>query len=625
MDELLPHYEYELSLLARGLTEFAGRNPKIASRLGIRGSHADDPHVDRLTQTFAFMAARLDSRLGDSYTEMTEALLSVIYPLYLRGVPSCAIARFNPATLFGQLTRPLMVPRDTSLEARAAPCRFRTVYGVTLAPLRIQAARYAPATLAPSAARLPSDATGILSVTFAPASVSGRFDPSTPSGPVRVHLYGERPVVAALTDAVLLRAAGAFVEADQNGRWLALSKVPVEAVGFMDDERLLPTTPGDPVLPFQYLLEYFAFPELFDFVDIDLDRIRRAARAPDARLLTLHVVLTDTPQDSTTAQMLGTIDAGTFQLFCTPVVNLFRRSATPIQLTSAITAYPVTPEALEGGPPLDLYSIDAVCLSERTGTETKDAGYGDQTHRTTVRPYRAFSHDPTSGDPDVYWLAFRDSEVALNGSRSLWLLSLIGMDGQNARPGYPQVVIDTTATNGELPSRLPIGNPLGDLLNEAMALACPISLLTRPTLCTELPRAEDALWRVLATLSPHPVDLTQSGLSTLKAFLRLHAPRSSMVAQRCIDALTGLGHQPTIRWMSLNSQFPSFVRGIEITLSFDEAALRDVTLSVFARTLDRFFRPYAPTNSYVQLVIRSAQTGNELLRCAAQPGVRPLV
>ncbi|WP_157655625.1 type VI secretion system baseplate subunit TssF, partial [Burkholderia ubonensis] len=41
--------------------------------------------------------------------------------------------------------------------------------------------------------------------------------------------------------------------------------------------------------------------------------------------------------------------------------------------------------------------------------------------------------------------------------------------------------------------------------------------------------------------------------------------------------------------------------------------------------LDRFFAPYAPTNSYVQLIIRSSQTGQELHRCPARSGTRPVI
>ncbi|NTZ07264.1 type VI secretion system baseplate subunit TssF [Burkholderia metallica] len=625
MDELLPHYEYELGLLARGLTEFAERYPKIAARLGIRSGHADDPHVERLVQTFSFMAAHLDSRLADDYPEITEALLSIIHPQYLRGVPACAIAQFNPEPLLGKLTEPFTVPRGTPLDARAAPCQFRTIYDVTLAPLHIDDARYSPTTIAPSVARLPADATGILSITFTSLSPTGQFDSSVPTGPVRVHLTGERPLVAALADTLLLRTANAFVEVDQNRRWLALSKVPFEAAGFRDNERLLPDEPDSTALAFRYLLEYFAFPELFDFIDIDLGRIRRAARAPNARSLTLHVVTRDTAAESATAKMLSTLDASAFKLFCTPVINLFERAAVPIQLTETGTSYPVTPEPLEGAPALDIYSIDAVHLGERTDTDKKDIQILAPSPRTDVPPYRAFRHGAGPQKTAVYWLVFRDRDASFNPGASPWRLSLVGLDGQHTRPAFPQADVDATVTNGDLPSRLPIGTPQGDLLNEAAALSCPIALLTRPTIPVELPRGNHALWRVLATLSPHPVDLTRSGLGAFKAFLRLHAPRSVLVGQRCIDALAGLDYKPAIKWMALDGQFPSFVRGIEILLWIDEPALRDVSLSVFGRILDQFFTPYAPTNSYVQLVILAAETGDVLLRCDARPGTQPLV
>ncbi|KGV06760.1 hypothetical protein X895_2100 [Burkholderia pseudomallei MSHR4503] len=126
-------------------------------------------------------------------------------------------------------------------------------------------------------------------------------------------------------------------------------------------------------------------------------------------------------------------------------------------------------------------------------------------------------------------------------------------------------------------------------------------------------------------MSLHPFDLTQMGLKSFKDFLRLHAARANVIAQRSIDAIAGLDYQPAIKWMSLANQFPSFVRGVEIIVSLDEGALRDVTLSLYARVLDRFFAPYAPTNSYVQLVLRSALSGTELLRCPARPGTRPVL
>lgn len=627
MDDLLPHYEYELGLLSRALADFAIRYPKIATRLGIQSGHTDDLHVERLSQTFSFLAAHLDSKVADDYPEFTEALLEVVHPHYLRTVPSCAIARFEPRSLAGRLTEPFVVPRGTPLNVRDSPVRFRSIYDVTLTPLLISSARYAPATLAPSTARLPANATGIVSITF--RSAAGLFTSAIPDSPIRIHLTGARPLVSSLLDALLLRATAAWVEVEQSHRWNALSKVPFAPAGFADTERLLPAsqTRSNVATTFRSLLEYFAFPEMFDFVDLDMGRIRRAARAPDARELTLHLALRDTPAESFSSQMLASLDANAFKMFCTPVINLFQRPATSIVLTGQ-DAYPVRPAPLTSLSPLDVYSVDAVYLSEQA--KDKGGGKGDEqaiasgTPRVPLAPYQAFSHTRTPDPSHVYWVAFRDRDARLQ-SQPTTMLSLVGLDGHPARPALSQIDVVTTATNRDLPSRLPIGNPLGDLLPEGTTVDCPVHLITRPTLPAELPRGNGALWRVLSTLTPHPVDLTRNGLAALRTFLQLHSVRTTPFAQGCVDAIKTLDYKPAIKWMSLHEQFPSFVRGIEITLSLDETAMQEMSLTVFARLLGQFFAPYAHMNGYVQLVIHSARTGSELMRGAPLPGTQPLV
>jgi hypothetical protein len=75
MEELLPHYERELALLRQSLQQFAARYPKIAARLAIAGEHSEDPHVERMLQSFALLAARIDVKLEDDYPDFTEALI----------------------------------------------------------------------------------------------------------------------------------------------------------------------------------------------------------------------------------------------------------------------------------------------------------------------------------------------------------------------------------------------------------------------------------------------------------------------------------------------------------------------------------------------------------------------
>ncbi len=50
-----------------------------------------DPHVERLLEAFAFLAARVHLKIDDEFPEITEALLSIFYPHYMRPMPSMSI------------------------------------------------------------------------------------------------------------------------------------------------------------------------------------------------------------------------------------------------------------------------------------------------------------------------------------------------------------------------------------------------------------------------------------------------------------------------------------------------------------------------------------------------------
>ena len=147
-DELLTYYERELSFLRQIGAEFAASYPKIASRLLLEADKCEDPHVERLVQAFAFLAARIRHKLDDDFPEITNALLSVLYPHYLAPVPSMAIVQFVLDAERGKLTEPFRIPQGARLYSPpvgGAPCRFRTAYPVVLWPLEVASARLAPA------------------------------------------------------------------------------------------------------------------------------------------------------------------------------------------------------------------------------------------------------------------------------------------------------------------------------------------------------------------------------------------------------------------------------------------------------------------------------------------------
>src|SRR5712692_10006605 len=97
MRELYPYYERELSFMRDMAAEFARNYPDAASRLDIERHRCEDPHVERLIEGFCLIAARIHHRLDAEFPEITQTFLNLIFPDYLRPVPSMSIAQFRMA------------------------------------------------------------------------------------------------------------------------------------------------------------------------------------------------------------------------------------------------------------------------------------------------------------------------------------------------------------------------------------------------------------------------------------------------------------------------------------------------------------------------------------------------
>ena len=112
-DDLLLYYERELTYMRQMGAQFAAKYPKIAARLVLEPSKCDDPHVERLLEAFAFLAARVHLKIDDEFPEITEALLSIVYPHFIRPLPSMSIVEFHLDPDKGKLSIGLPIERDT--------------------------------------------------------------------------------------------------------------------------------------------------------------------------------------------------------------------------------------------------------------------------------------------------------------------------------------------------------------------------------------------------------------------------------------------------------------------------------------------------------------------------------
>src|SRR5437667_2045576 len=130
-DDLLLYYERELTYLRQAAVQFAEKYPKIASRLVLEPAKCEDPHVERLLEAFAFLAARVHLKIDDEFPQITEALLGIVYPHYIRPIPSMSIVEMHLDAEQGGTAAPQYVPRGTVLNSKAVagvPCQFRTCF-----------------------------------------------------------------------------------------------------------------------------------------------------------------------------------------------------------------------------------------------------------------------------------------------------------------------------------------------------------------------------------------------------------------------------------------------------------------------------------------------------------------
>ena len=140
-DTLLPYYDRELAAIKRLAAEFADTHPKIAGRLRLSADAVDDPHVARLLEGVAFLAARVHHRLDDEFPELTDALLGLLYPHYLSPMPSCMVAQLDCQP---DLMLPAKLPAGIAFETEPVhnePLRYQSTAPVTLWPIEVEAIR----------------------------------------------------------------------------------------------------------------------------------------------------------------------------------------------------------------------------------------------------------------------------------------------------------------------------------------------------------------------------------------------------------------------------------------------------------------------------------------------------
>ena len=491
---------------------------------------------------------------------------------------------------------------------RGVTCRFRSAYDVTLAPVRVRAARYRGIADAPLATALPQGSGGQVSLSFELVGETASVD-ALGIETLRLFIDGEPSFVAAMRDALAFGVRAAYIEPADGGRWIALPRNPLQQVGFAADEALI-DFPERSQPAYRLLTELFAFPEKFGFFDLDL----RPLKGHPGGSFTVHLVMASQPPGHPAARILEGLQRDNVQLGCTPVVNLFAQHGEPIRINHRSTSYPVVADARRAFA-YDVFSIDSVKRVRQTPQGEKV---------TEFRPFYSLNHGETPDGTGHYWLAHRDERMARSSPGFETELSFVDLDFNPVQPQTDVVSLELTCSNRDLPAHLAYGVQGGDLTMESGGPARSIALLRKPSQPMRFERGRGVQWRLISHLALNQLSLSQDGLPALKEMLRLYDIARTSVSGRQIEGIVSIEHRSTTAWLP-GRHFASVVRGVEIRLGIDEAAFVGHGIAAFARVLDHFFGLYVHANSFTQLTLVSAGSGEELLRCEPRSGESILV
>jgi type VI secretion system protein ImpG len=627
MSEVLyRYYERELLFIRQLAQEFARQYPAAAARLRLEPNRSADPHVERLIEAFALLAGRIHHKLDDEFPELTDALLSVLYPHYLAPIPSMGVIQFELDAGRGEFADGFRIERHSGLHTppvKGVPCQFRTSYPVTLWPVEVAEARLVPPPFS-AVLRPPPRAAAALRLTLECQSDLRFADLSLDR--LRFYLSGEGPVVAGLyellfnhTVQVVFRPLGA------DAGLAPLVLPPAEClgqVGFENEEGLLPYPP-QAFVGYRLLTEFFAFPSKFWFVDLGgWDRVRRAGFPGRVEV----VMFLNQGQ----ASLEQAIDAGTFRLGCTPVVNLFEKTAEPIPLTHARHEYRIVPDVAhpEG---YEVYAVDSVTSADPTTT-------------IEYQPFYSFRHGRAPEDQQTFWYASRrpvtggekerGTERGATGEKDRGTdvyLSLVDLGFDPRLPAESVLVVRTTCTNRDLPVRLHQG---GQGLHFELETAAPLSgirCLRSPTAPLRPPLRRGGHWRLISHLCLNHLSLTESkeGREALQEILRLYDFSDSALDQQqasvnrlMVEGITAMRSRRVVGRTGAEVS-GGFARGVEVTVELDEEKYVGTGTFLFASVLERFLGLYASVNSFSQLVARTRQ--GELKKWRPRTGDRQLL
>ena len=435
-----------------------------------------------------------------------------------------------------------------------------------------------------------------------------------------LHLDGPESDSSLLLDALLRQALGVFIQMeDEAPQFLATSDCLTHD-GLEDEQAILPMVSHE-FSGHRLLREYFALPGRFAFVrlrGLQAAIARGRAQERKSRRWSLHIVLKQVWPD-----LAARVGPGHVRLYCTPVVNLFRRRSERMALRPQATDHHVVMDRTR---PMDF----EVCLMEQVQGHSRQ-GSDDVLFRPL---YASTAQD--AGRYGSYYTLRREPRVVSDtqkrwGGRSSYggsevYLSLVNQHEQSEFFGMNQISVTAWCSNRDLPLLLP-RSPESDFSLQVSAPVAGVSLLgalTRPRAASTGGRQA---WDLISQMSLAQLGVAQSdptqAAGRWRTLLAPHVDSSDAGALRQLASIVSVQARPVQRAMPGPGPLV-MARGVHFAVTLDQSGFPGGRPFVLAAVLSRYLARHVSLNSFVSTQFLS-ETGVELGAWGPQAGTRAVL
>ena len=615
-------YNNELHHLREVAAEFARDFPKIAGRLALdkeAKEECPDPFVERLLEGVAYLGARVQLKIEAEFPRFTRSLLETVYPHYLCPTPSMSIVHMEPDPNSSATPEGFLIPRGSALQGTSSAsdsvCEFRTAHDVRIWPLKVAEGKY----LTRNMSEL-----GLTNTFGAKAAIRIRLQvqgdmklKALQLNQLPFFVRGLNEAPAAILEQIFARAAHVVIRTakTQGNVCHVLPPTTLHRGGLRQSEALLPFAPRG-FEGYRLVHEYFAMPERFLF--FEFTELREALQKCDCQTVDLIILLNEAEP-----RLENIVDAQTFDLFCTPIINLFPKQLDPISLGDKFSEYHAVPDRTRQ---LD-YEIYQVEKAVGQGASADSRQIFQPFYLARDTDLESAAYYSCNRVPRV--LSAREKQFGATSSYAGSEMYIALVDGHAApyNANLAQLDVKALCTNRHLPIQLVTRQGKTDFRLNLFAPVSSIRCIVGPTVPKPAHPDGEIAWRVISHMSLNYLSLLnasdETGPAGLREMLKLYCDSNDLRSQKQVDCIIAAFCQPITRRVDAPGPL-TFGRGLQVTLDFDEHAFEGSGIFILGSVLEQFFARYVSINSFTETVIRSQQRG-EIIKWPAHPGKRQLI